>query len=44
MLNIVRILKAAEAAEDVEPELKALIEKYLANIKTPAKYVRGHRP
>jgi len=43
MLNIVRILKAAEAAEDVEPELKALIEKYLANIKA-REVVRGIVP
>lgn len=33
MLQIVRILQAAKAAEDVEPELKELIDKYLANIK-----------
>ncbi|MCI1244701.1 MAG: pyruvate:ferredoxin (flavodoxin) oxidoreductase [Bacilli bacterium] len=33
MMQIIRILSAAKEAEDVEPELKALIEKYLANIK-----------
>ena len=33
MMQIVRILTAAKAAEDVEPELKALIDKYFAVIK-----------
>jgi pyruvate-ferredoxin/flavodoxin oxidoreductase len=43
MLNIVRILNAAKAAEDVEPALKELIDKYLANIKN-REYVRGVVP
>jgi pyruvate-ferredoxin/flavodoxin oxidoreductase len=33
MMQIVRILNAAKAADDVEPELKALIDKYFAVIK-----------
>jgi pyruvate-ferredoxin/flavodoxin oxidoreductase len=33
MMQIVRILSAAKEAEDVEPELKTLIDSYLANIK-----------
>jgi pyruvate-ferredoxin/flavodoxin oxidoreductase len=33
MMQIIRILNAAKAAEDVEPELKALIDQYLANVK-----------
>lgn len=33
MMQIIRILNAAAAAEDVEPVLKELIAKYLANIK-----------
>jgi len=33
MMQIIRILNAAKAAEDVEPELKTLIDQYLANVK-----------
>lgn len=33
MLQIVRILEAAKAAADTEPELKTVIDSYLANIK-----------
>jgi pyruvate-ferredoxin/flavodoxin oxidoreductase len=36
MMQIIRILGAAKAAEDVEPELKALIDQYLANVKNRA--------
>ncbi|MCR4562380.1 MAG: pyruvate:ferredoxin (flavodoxin) oxidoreductase, partial [Bacilli bacterium] len=36
MMQVVRILKAAVAAEDVEPELKELASKYLENVKNRA--------
>jgi pyruvate-ferredoxin/flavodoxin oxidoreductase len=41
MMQIVRILNAAKAADDVEPELKALIDKYLRSSRTAKKSGRS---